>query len=347
MKHTYVIGEIGQNHNGSVELAKQIIDAAVDQPERVELGYPKAYPMDAIKLTKRDLKEELTASEMIRPYNSPHSFGKTYGEHRAVLELSDEEHFEVYQYVKSKGLDFIETLCSRGCLSLLNLFRPDKLKVASRDLTNLPLLEAMAETEIPMILSTGMAGTVELEQALEVIVRHHENISILHCLSQYPAEFDNINLNTIPYLKKKYPQYTIGYSDHSIGIMIPVAAVALGAEIIEKHITLDRYLKGTDQEGSLAPEGIFRMMRDIRYLERAMGKEEMTLNPAVKAAKEKLERSIASNKELKKGSIIKEEDLHLLSPGTGLRWNERAQIIGKEVVQTIPENELITYDQIK
>lgn len=347
MKHIYVIGEIGQNHNGSVELAKKIIDASLTIEAAKELGYSYSRPVDAVKLTKRDLSEELTASEMKRPYNSKHSFGKTYGEHREFLELNDEEHFELYKYAKSKSLDFVETLCARGCLSLLNLFTPDKLKVASRDLTNLPLLEAMAETKIPMILSTGMAGMEELDQALEVIVPHHENITILHCLSQYPAEFENINLKTIPFLKKRYPNYKIGYSDHSVGIMVPVAAVAMGAEMIEKHITLDRELKGTDQQGSLAPEGIFRMMRDIRYLEKAFGKEEMTMNPAVMAAKEKLERSIATNKELKKGSIIIEEDLCLLSPGTGFRWSERFKLIGKEVLVDIPKNELISDDQVK
>lgn len=114
--------------------------------------------MNAVKLTKRDLKEELSASQMNRIYDSPHSFGRTYGEHREALELSDEEHFEVYRHAKEKGLEFVETLCATGCLSLLKLFTPDRLKVASRDLTNLPLLAAMAETRIPIVLSTGMAG---------------------------------------------------------------------------------------------------------------------------------------------------------------------------------------------
>lgn len=346
MKHTYVIGEIGQNHNGSVDLAKKIIDAAMTTDAARELEYDPA-PMDAIKLTKRDLNEELTASEMSRPYNSPNSFGETYGEHRAFLELSDEEHFEIYQYAKSKNLDFVETLCAPTCLSLLKLFEPDRLKVASRDLTNLPLLAAMAETKIPMILSTGMSGQKELDDALTTISRYHDNISILHCLSQYPASYKNLNLNTIPFLQKQYPDYDIGYSDHSIGIMAPIAAISLGATIIEKHITLDRSLKGTDQEGSLAPEGIFRMMRDIRNLEWALGEEKMFIHDSVREAKEKLERSIAANKNLPPEHIISEEDLHLLSPGTGFKWNERHQLIGKKVIRSIPKNELIEHDKIK
>lgn len=157
MKHTYVIGEIGQNHNGSLDLAKLLVEIAA-RPVVDTLFGEKLKGMDAVKLTKRDLKQELSASQMNRPYDTPHSFGKTYGEHREYLELSDEEHFEVYKYTKQLGLDFVETICAVGAMSLLKLFTPDKLKVASRDLTNLPLLEALAETKIPIIISTGMAG---------------------------------------------------------------------------------------------------------------------------------------------------------------------------------------------
>jgi sialic acid synthase len=154
---TYIIGEIGQNHNGSVDIAKLIAEL-VSRPIKEEVFDLDLKPMNAVKLTKRDLKEEMTPSQMNRIYDSPNSFGRTYGEHRAFLELSDEEHFEVYKYAKSLGLEFVETLCAKGCLSLLKLFTPNYLKVASRDLTNLPLLAAMAETKIPIIVSTGMAG---------------------------------------------------------------------------------------------------------------------------------------------------------------------------------------------
>ncbi len=126
---------------------------------------------------------------------------------------------------------------------MLKLFTPDRLKVASRDLTNLPLLEAMAETRIPIILSTGMAGKKELDDALGIITKYHDDISILHCVSQYPTAPDNLNLKTIAYLKKHYGRYKIGFSDHTIGISAPLVALGLGAEIIEKHITIDRQMK--------------------------------------------------------------------------------------------------------
>ena len=337
---TYIIGEIGQNHNGSVKIAKQIIDCAtspiVDQLFNINLPI-----IDAVKLTKRDLNYELSDSQMAAPYINKNSFGNTYGEHRSFLELSDEEHYELYDYAKSKGVDFVETLCAPSCLSILRLFKPDKLKVASRDLTNIPLLEAMAETKVPMIISTGMAGDKELNRAVETITKYHQELSILHCVSQYPTKPENVNLNTIAFLQEKYSDFTIGYSDHTIGIAMPIAAVAMGAQVIEKHITLDRKMKGTDQIGSLGPDGLNRMIRDIRLLEKSMGKKEIFICKDVATAKRKLERSIATNKALKKGDIIKEEDIHLLSPGDGYKWCDKKLIIGKSVTCNIPANEII------
>ena len=339
-KVTYIIGEIGQNHNGSVELAKQIIDLAA-MPVVEDYFQLSMKPMNAVKFTKRDLNEELSQSQMNAPYNSPHSFGTTYGEHRAFLELNDEQHEELFHYAKAKGLDFVETLCARGCLSLLKRFTPDYLKVASRDLTNLPLLAALAETKIPMILSTGMAGKEELDHALDVISKYHSNISILHCTSEYPTQPKNVNLNTLRFLQANYPNYNIGFSDHTLGIFTPVAAVAMGATIIEKHITTDRNLKGTDQKGSLGPDGIRRMVRDIRELELSMGEVEMKIEEAASAARLKLERSIAAVKDIPAGSVIEEADLCMLSPGDGFKWAQRNLVVGKRVNTAIPANEVI------
>lgn len=343
---TYIIGEIGQNHNGSVDIAKLIVEL-IARPVHENDFNLDLKPMNAVKLTRRDLNEELTTTQMNRIYDTPNSFGRTYGEHRAALELSDEEHFEVFKYAKSKGLDFVETLCAKGCLSMLKLFSPDYLKVASRDLTNLPLLAAMAETKIPIILSTGMAGKKELDDALEVITRCHSDISILHCVSQYPTAPDNLNLNTILYLREHYPQYRIGFSDHTIGISAPVVAVGMGAEIIEKHITIDRHMKGTDQAGSLGPDGVNRMVRDIRICEKWLGVKDLYIDKSVAGSKVKLERSIATRRDMKKGEVIVENDLHMLSPGDGYKWSQLNEVVGKELLVDIPRNEVIYPSQIK
>lgn len=343
---TYIIGEIGQNHNGSVDIAKLIVEL-VARPVHEDVFDLDLKPMNAVKMTRRDLDEELTPTQMARPYVNNNSFGATYGEHRAFLELDDDAHFEVYKYAKEKGLDFVETLCAKKCLSMLKLFTPDYLKVASRDLTNLPLLAAMAETKIPIILSTGMAGKKELDDALDVITRYHNDISILHCVSQYPTHPDNLNLNTINYLKKHYGQYHIGFSDHTIGISAPTIAVGMGAEIIEKHITIDRHMKGTDQPGSLGPDGVNRMVRDIRMVERWLGTEDLYIDKSVAAAKVKLERSIATNKILHVGDVITEDDLHMLSPGDGYKWAQKDEVIGKTVTVEIPKDEVIYPNMIK
>jgi len=328
-----------------VDIAKLIVEF-IARPVHEETFNLNLKPMNAVKMTRRDLNEELTTTQMNRPYNTPNSFGRTYGEHRAFLELDDQAHFEVYKYAKEKGLDFVETLCAKGCLSLLKLFTPDYLKVASRDLTNLPLLEVLAETKIPIILSTGMAGKKELDDALEVINHYHSEISILHCVSQYPTEPDNLNLRTITYLRKHYNQYHIGFSDHTIGISAPAIAVGMGAEIIEKHITIDRHMKGTDQPGSLGPDGVNRMVRDIRMVERWLGIEDIYIDKSVAGSKVKLERSIASLGEIKAGEIITEDRIHMLSPGDGFKWAERDRIIGHKAIQDIPANEIIYPDYI-
>lgn len=339
-EETYIIGEIGQNHNGSVDIAKLIIESAA-RPIEEKLFDLKLSGMNAVKLTKRDLRYELSDSQMNRPYSGRNSFGETYGEHRAHLELDDEEHFELFKYAKSFDLDFVETLCAPTCTSLLKYFTPDYLKVASRDLTNLVLLEAMSETEIPIILSTGMADKQDLDEALEVITKHHDDIAILHCVSEYPTQPKNVNLNTIKYLQKNYSQYVIGFSDHTIGISAPVAAVSMGARIIEKHITLDRRMNGTDQAGSLGPDGLNRMVRDLRLLDMSFGVEDIFMSDDVLASKEKLARSIATRTSIKKGQIITLDDIHLLSPGDGYEWSRKEEVIGKKAITDLASNEII------
>lgn len=344
---TYLIGEIGQNHNGSVDIAKLIIDAACREIKEPEFGLAlKGW--DAVKLHKRDSENELTESAMRQPYNSPNSFGSTYAEHRRFLELSEEQHFELYSYAKSRGLDFVDTLSGINCIEpILKLFTPDYLKVASFHLDNIPLVSALAQTKIPIILSTGTVGKRELDEALDTITRHHSEISILHCVSQYPTHPDNANLRTISYLKKEYPAYRIGYSDHTIGISAAMSGVALGAEIIEKHITLDRKMKGSDHVASLGPDGMFRMCRDIRLLEKMIGVEGMFVSEGEQQSIKKMGRSLASKRNLNVGEVISESDLHLLAPGDGFHWKDRAHVVGKRVVRPIERNETVYAQSIQ
>lgn len=343
-KETYIIAEIGQNHNGDINLAKQLIDLAA-MPIYDKFYNRKLKGVNAIKLTKRDLTEELSIDEYNKAYDSPNSFGKTYGEHREKLELTYEQHVELINYARDKGLDVIETLCSPKCVSLTKMAKIDSIKVASRDLTNIPLLEAIAKTDLPIILSTGMSDLSEINVAIKIIEKYHSKISILHCLSQYPADYLNLNLLAIKTLKKEFgDKYKIGYSDHSIGIVAPIVAVSLGAEIIEKHITLSHTLKGSDQKGSLELDGLWRMTRDIRNTEFSLGSDEKKKNPATEETMAKLKRSLAINCDLKEGMVLTEDMLCMLSPGTGLNWDDRKKIIGKKINRTIFKNMLLSLD---
>jgi sialic acid synthase SpsE len=342
---TTIIAEIGQNHNGEMTIARQLIDMAAmkvfDKFDNRELP-----GVTAVKFTKRDLTEELTVDAYDEPYDSVHSFGRTYGEHREKLELSYEEHAELERYARSKGLGFVETLTSLKTLRLLDTVDVDAVKVASRDLTNLPLLDAIAQTRKRIILSTGMGADREIEEALAVITRHHEDVAILHCVSQYPASYENMNLLAIQYLRDRFP-YEIGLSDHSIGIVMAPVAVALGASIIEKHITLNRGMKGSDHAASLEPDGLWRMVRDIRNVETALGEKSKIVPPDVELARRKLGRSLAAAHDIKDGQVITEGDLCLLSPGTGLQWAQRESVVGRVARRRIAAHTLIDKEDLR
>jgi len=340
----YVIAEIGQNHNGDINIAKKLIDQ-LDVYPYDEISGNRLNKINAIKLTKRDLTEELSKDGMEMPYDNPNSFGATYGKHRQALELSYEEHVELGEYIKSKGFDFIETLCSVKTLKLLDMAPIDKIKLASRDLTNIPLLIEIAKRDYPVIISTGMASEDDISMAMEIL--KDKDVSILHCLSQYPAEYSRLNMRSMEKLKELYPNRVIGYSDHSLGIHIPSMAVAMGAAIIEKHVTLDKSMKGTDQKGSAEPQEVKQMMHNIRTIEMSFGERKVYKDSSTIESSKKLERSLAVNKDIPIGRQITESDLHMISPGDGLRWDDRDVVVGKTLVNGLKQNQLIKIDNLK
>lgn len=341
MNSVYFVAEIGQNHNGDYRMAEHLIDVAA-MPI-----YDKAFDrqlqgVDAVKFVRRDLSAEVSNEVAKQTYNSPHSFGKTYLEHRKSLELSEKELVKAYMHTKAKGLDFVLTICNPGALDILDNIKPDYIKVASRDLNNVPLLEALGELDIPKIISTGMGNRNEIRWAVKIVKPE----VILHCVSKYPLDYIDAHLKRIQALKREYPKLRIGWSDHTIGIATPLAAVALGAEVIEKHITLDRGLKGSDQSGSLAPEGLWRCVRDVRNIEAAMsGGEELNLD-ALKLTKEKLGRSLAFSKDLRPNHIILKSDLHMISPGVGLPYTKIVDVLGRKTKYYVKRNDLVNPEEL-
>ena len=319
---TYIIAEIGQNHNGDVSNAKKLIDMAA------RCG------ANAVKFQKRDIPSELTKEAYNKPYDNPNSFGKTYGEHRIFLELSEKQHLELREYAMAVGITYFCTPCDIPSVELLERIGCPFYKVASRDLTNIPLLEKLGSLKKPVIISTGMADLDDIDNALKALKAKTDSVVILQCTSEYPCKLENVNLKAMDTLREKYG-LLVGLSDHTSGVIVSAAASVLGAVIIEKHITLDRTMKGTDQPGSLEESGLHKLIQYIRATETAMGDGEKIVNPATKASKEKLARSITSKQFIPKGSIVTEEMLCLKSPGTGLKWVERDELIGKRSLHDI------------
>lgn len=318
----FIIAEIGQNHNGDIRIAKKLIDMAV------HCG------ANAVKFQKRDIPSELTKEAYDKPYDNPNSFGKTYGEHRIFLELDEAQHLELKEYAMAAGITYFCTPCDVPSVELLERIDCPFYKVASRDLTNIPLLERLGKTGKPVIISTGMADFDDIDEALKALKLDASQVVIMQCTSEYPCKLENVNLKAMATLVNKY-KHLVGLSDHTSGVIIAAAAAVLGAVMIEKHITLDRTMKGTDQPGSLEEAGLKKLVEYIRATEIAMGDGEKLVNPATKAAKEKLARSLTTKIFIKKGTILTEDMLILKSPGTGLKWVQRNLIIGKKILHDI------------
>lgn len=322
---TFIVGEVGQNHNGSLEMAKNLIDMAA------RCG------IDAVKFQKRDIKWDLTQEAYNQPYDNPNSFGNTYGKHREFLELSEEQHKELKEYTNARGLIYFCTATDIPSIKVMERVGNPIYKVASRDLANIPLLKEIARTKKPVILSTGMSDLVDIREAINVFAEYDSPIILMQCISQYPADLDKVNLAAIKTLRKEFKRL-IGYSDHSVGIIAPISASILGACIVEKHITLSRALKGTDHAGAIEEEGLRRIVKYIREAEIAQGSGLKQFEEVVQNAKKKLSRSLCSKIFIKKGSMLTEEMLVLKSPGEGISWKDRSLIIGKTASKDILEN---------
>ena len=296
-----ISAEIGQNHNGDMAIAKKLIDMAA------------FCDASAVKFQKRDVDSELSVELRNKPYENENSFGATYGEHRQFLELSWRQHRDLQAYAKDKGILYLCTICDLVSVEQMAPLDLPAYKVASRDLTNWPLLEALAQFRRPIVLSTGMAGEREVDQAVEIISRRHDQIIILQCTSEYPCPPEHVNLLAMQTYRTRYG-LLVGLSDHTAGIMPAVAAAVMGACYVEKHITLSRAMRGTDHAGSLEMEGVRRLVSYIRQIEAARGDGEIIYKPWMSRAKEKLAKSLSSKRDLAAGDTLREEDLDLQLP---------------------------------
>jgi len=331
----FIIAEGGINHNGNIDLAKQLIDIAVNKG------------CNAIKFQKRTVSRILTRAGLDAPYINDNSYGATYGEHKCALELSEDAFRELKDYADHRGILFSSSGWDEESIDFLESLDIPFYKVASADLTNFPLLEHIARKGRPMILSTGMADMNTVIRAVEWVQQWNRRIALMQCTSTYPCPPEHINLHVIQTYRERFPDLVIGFSSHSKGPQIPVAAVALGAKVVEIHITVDRTMRGGDHAASLEPHGLEVLVRDIRIIEQALGSSVKTLQPGEDRCFIKLAKSCVSTVPITAGTIINRTHLTTKGPGTGISPMQLYDLIGQQAVVDIPEDTVLTADMFR
>ncbi len=329
---TFIIAEAGVNHNGSLELAKKLVDVAIEagadavkfQTFKAESAISSYTPL--AEYQKKNLGEEKSQLEMVKE-----------------LELSFADFEKLKKYCDEKGILFLSSPFDIESARFLKDLGLQMFKIASGEITNYPLLKEIGSYRKEVILSTGMADLGEIEDALDVLIESgtkKENITVLHCNTEYPTPFEDVNLRAMLTIKEAF-KVRVGYSDHTLGIEVPIAAVALGAEVIEKHFTLDKNLPGPDHKASLDPGELKTMIKAIRNIEKAIGDSIKKPSPSEKKNIPIVRKSIVAKRPIKKGEILTEENLTTKRPGTGIspmRWRE---IIGRKAQRDFKKDELI------
>ena len=331
----FIVAEIGINHQGDVNIARDLIQKA------------KECGADAVKFQKRSLTRILTKAGLDMAYDNRNSFGKTYGEHKKALELSEADYRELNIFCQKLDIIFCASGWDEESIDFLDEIGIPFFKMASADLTNFPLLIHTAKINKPMILSTGMADMKMVQAAYSQVNPINNQIAILQCTSTYPSAFSEVHLNVLQTYMKEFPDTVIGYSGHEQGIAIPPAAVALGAKIIERHFTLDRTMKGGDHAASLEPQGFAKMVRDIRHIEEAMGNTEKKIQESEAPVFRKLAKSIVSAVNINSGETITTEMLTTKGPGTGISPMRLNELIGKISRIDIPADQVIMEEDIQ
>lgn len=330
----YVIAEIGHNHQGSLEKAKQLFKAAA------ECG------VNAVKLQKRHNKTLFTKAAYYKPYDNENSFGLTYGEHREALEFGREEYVELQAYAKELGITLFSTAFDYLSADFLAELDMPAFKIASGDLKNTPLLKYVAHFGKPMIISTGGANMEDVQRAYETIVPINQQLAILQCTSSYPAEYQDLNLRVIETFRQQFPENVIGLSDHENGIAMATAAYVLGARIVEQHFTINHTWKGTDQVFSLEPIGMRKLVRDLRRVCAALGDGAKRVYPNEVIPISKMSKKLVAGCNLPAGHMLVESDIAIKSPGDGLPPYELYNILGKSLKRPLAEDEDIMFEDL-
>lgn len=302
--HCLLVAEIGNNHQGDLELARQCVEAAARAGA------------DMVKFQKRHMPSLFSPQGLARPYGGKNSFGATYGEHRERLELSVDDMVALKGHAEKLGLTFFASVWDEHSLEEMLSIGVGLLKLPSADLINLPLLRACAATRLPLILSTGMSTLAQIDLAVEIVKSYHDDVVLLHCNSTYPCLPENIGLPVMCRLAERYGLPT-GYSGHEIGLGPSVGAAALGARMIERHFTLDKTLPGSDHACSLTPEEFSMLSRMVKEIEAASLITEKIFFAEEREVAGKLRKNFVAAYDLPAGHRLKESDLQLRCTGSG------------------------------
>ena len=328
----FIIAEAGVNHNGDIELAKELIDAA------------RNAGADAVKFQTFKAEKVVTQNAEKAEYQKETTEKGSQYEMIKKLELTEEDFNDLANYTNKKNIVFLSSPFDKESVDLLDEINVPVFKVASGEITNFPLLTHIAKKEKPIIVSTGMTTLGEVEEALNVVRSEGvKEILLLHCVSDYPAKMKDVNLRAMETLKHAF-KLPVGFSDHTLGITVPIAAVALGACVIEKHFTLDKNLPGPDHKASLEPNELKEMVKAIRNVEKALGdgiKRPTNNEDEVKGV---VRRSIVAKVDIPDGTIITEDMIEVKRPATGIEPKYMKMVVGKRAKINIKKDDLIAWN---
>jgi N,N'-diacetyllegionaminate synthase len=330
--NTYIIAEAGVNHNGSIDIAKGLIDVAAScGADAVKFQTYKAEKLVSKLAKKAEYQIQTTG------------ISESQFDMLKKLELSQNDFSELKRYSESAGIEFPSSPFDEESLEFLVRLGMKKIKIASGEVTNLPFLEKIAQTKKNIILSTGMCSFSEVEQAIDILLKNgakRDDITVLHCNTEYPTPFEDVNLRAMITMRDKLGLDT-GYSDHTRGITIPIAAVSLGAVMIEKHFTLDKTMSGPDHDASLGPEELESMVKAIRTVEKALGDGIKKPSNSERKNIEIARKSIVAKTEIRQGDIFSTENLTVKRPANGIspmKWHE---VIGSKATKDYHEDDII------
>lgn len=331
----FVIAEIGHNHQGDMEKCKQLFDAA------------KEAGANAVKLQKRQNKTMFTKAMYNEVYNSENAYAETYGEHREFLEFDFDQYKELKEYAEEIGIVFFSTAFDIPSADFLAKLDISCFKMASGDLTNLPLLKYVAEMGKPMFMSTGGGTMDDVRRAHDAVAAINSNFCIMQCTAGYPPEWQELNLAVIATYRDAFSDTVIGFSSHDSGIAMALAAYPLGMRVVEKHFTLNRAWKGTDQAFSLEKPGLRRLVRDLRRVRIAMGDGVKRQYDSEKKPLYKMAKKLVFNRDLPQGHVLTSEDIACKVPNDGIPPYRMDEFVGKTLTAPVIEDQSVAEELVR